>query len=287
MRYWQLGLLGYPLEHSLSPRLHTAALQALGWQGEYRLYPVPPGDDRALQQWVDRLRVGHVHGLNVTIPHKTTVATRVEVLTPAARAVGAVNTLFRTASGQVAGDNTDVAGFWRDARARLPLEEPRHWRGLVLGAGGAARAVTYALARAGMPVWVVARRWAQATALARDLAPHVTAPLRPARWEALGDLVRAVGPRWLIVNATPVGMAPRSEASPWPAGLPWPASAAVYDLVYHPCPTRFVQQARAAGLPAVDGLGMLVEQAVLAFVRWTGALEAQVRSAMRAAVGLD
>lgn len=286
MTEWRLGLLGYPLAHSLSPRLHHAALRALGWRGAYRLYPVPPGDAAALQGWVERLRAGQVHGLNVTIPHKTALLPWLDSLTPAARAVGAVNTLFRTADAAVGGDNTDVEGFWADARARLPLDDPTAWRGLVLGAGGAARAVVYALARAGMPVWVLARRPEQATALTRHLARQVSVPLHPAPWDALPSLVAESGARWLIVNATPVGMAPHPDASPWPAGLAWPREAAVYDLVYSPRPTRLVRQARAAGLPAADGLGMLVEQAAHAFVRWTGAPLAPVRAAMRAAAGL-
>ena len=286
MTDWRLGLLGYPLAHSFSPQLHTAALRALGWSGEYRLYPVPPNADDALQAWVEKLRVGRVHGLNVTIPHKTSVLPWLDGLEPVAQAVGAVNTLFRTAEGKVRGDNTDVVGFWRDVQARLPVERPQSWRGLVLGAGGAARAVVYALITQGMPVWVLARRPSQAAALVRALAPYGRAALHFAPWEALPTLAREPGPRWLIVNATPVGMAPHVHASPWPAEVPWPTAAAVYDLVYHPRPTRFVRQARAAGLPAADGLGMLVEQAVHAFVRWTAAPLAQVRAAMRAAAGL-
>ena len=280
MTHWRLGLLGYPLGHSLSPRLHTAALRALGWSGEYRLYPVPPNADDALRGWVERLRAGQLHGLNVTIPHKTAVLPWLDGLEPVAQAVGAVNTLFRTASGRVRGDNTDVAGFWHDARARLPLDHPRAWRGLILGAGGAARAVAYALTTRGMPVWVLARRLAQAEALAQALTPYGHAALHAAPWEALPALVREPGPRWLIVNATPVGMTPHVHTSPWPAEVPWPTGAAVYDTVYNPRPTRFVRQARAAGLPAADGLGMLVEQAVHAFVRWTAAPPAQVRAAM-------
>ncbi len=285
MTFWRLGLLGYPLDHSRSPALHQAALRALGWEGEYRLYPVRPTDAAALQAWVARVRTGQVHGLNVTIPHKTAVARLVDRLTPAAQATGAVNTLYR-AAGQVVGDNTDAAGFWADARARLPLSDPTAWRGLVLGAGGAARAVAYALARAGMAVWVVARRPAQAQALVRALAPWVIARLTPTAWDALPRLVAQPGPAWLIVNATPVGMAPHGDASPWPATAPWPRPAAVYDLVYAPRPTRLVHQARAAGLPAADGLGMLVEQAARAFVRWTAAAYEPVRAAMLRAAGL-
>ncbi len=287
MTFWRLGLLGYPLEHSRSPQLHTAALRALGWAGEYRLYPVPPARPQALRVWVERLRAGQLQGLNVTIPHKQAVLPWLDGLTPAAQAIGAANTLFRDAHGRVIGDNTDAAGFWADARRRLPLAAGPVGRALVLGAGGAARAVVYALSTAGWPVWVLARRVAQAQALARALQPHGVGRIIPRPWDALARLVTTPGPPWLIVNATPVGMAPHAGQSPWPAQVPWPPRAAVYDLVYNPRPTRLVQQARAAGLPAVDGLGMLVEQAVRAFVRWTAADESRVRAAMYAAVGLD
>lgn len=265
---WALGLVGYPLGHSLSPRLHRAALQALSQRGDYRLYEVPPEDEATVRHLLDALRQGRLHGLNVTIPHKRRAAALADALTPTAQAIGAVNTLFAR-EGRLWGDNTDAPGFWTDLRAQLPAASARPGMALVLGAGGAARAVVYALLRHGWRVWVVARRPAQAQALCRDLSaatgqPHCTA----LAWGAPDQWLRETPA--LIVNTTPVGMAPHAQASPWPATLPWPPGAALYDLVYNPRPTLLVRQARAAGLPAADGLGMLIEQAALAFERWTG-----------------
>ncbi len=265
---WALGLIGYPLGHSLSPRLHQAALQALGQQGTYRLYEVLPEDEDALRRLVDGLRQGTLHGFNVTIPHKQRAAALADALTPTAQAIGAVNTLYAR-EGQVWGDNTDAPGFWADLQEQLPAATARPGVALVLGAGGAARAVVYALLSHGWRVRVVARRPTQAQALCEHLSAATGSPLcTPVAWEALTDWLRETPD--LIVNTTPVGMTPHSEASPWPAALPWPSEAALYDLVYNPRPTALVRQACAAGLSAADGLGMLIEQAALAFERWTG-----------------
>lgn len=265
---WALGLIGYPLGHSLSPRLHRAALAALGQTGDYRLYEVPPEDEDALRRLMDALRQGTLHGLNVTIPHKQRAAALVDALTPTAQAIGAVNTLFVRES-RVWGDNTDAPGFWADLRVQLPKATAQPGVALVLGAGGAARAVVYALLSRGWRGRGVARRPTQAQALCEHLSAATAPPFcSPVVWETLADWLRETPD--LIVNTTPVGMAPHAEASPWPAALPWPRNAALYDLVYNPRPTALVRQARAAGLPAVDGLGMLIEQAALAFERWTG-----------------
>ncbi len=268
MTVWALGLVGYPFGHSLSPRLHQAALRHLGQQGVYRLYEIPPKDQAALRRLLDALRQGAIHGLNITIPHKQRVAALVDALTPTAQAIGAVNTLF-VKEGRVWGDNTDAPGFWADLQAQFPTATAQPGLALVLGAGGAARAVVYALLRHGWRVQVVARRPDQA----QELCDHLSAALGPTpctalAWETQEEWLREAPD--LIVNTTPVGMAPHSEASPWPASLPWPSEAALYDLVYNPRPTALVRQARAAGLLAVDGLGMLIEQAALAFERWTG-----------------
>jgi shikimate dehydrogenase len=293
---YALGLTGYPLEHSLSPILHQAALRAAGLEGEYRCYPVlplPAGESQLLGL-LERVRRAELHGLNVTIPHKETVLPWLDELTPAAAAIGAVNTLL-VREGRLAGDNTDAAGFLADLRRLgwlgpddLPAEGIKPACALVLGAGGAARAVAYALARAGWTVTIVARRSGQAARLTVDLeralvggmiSPPRIYPLLP------GSLAHKHDPSpALVVNATPVGMSPDVSASPWPAGLALPEGASVYDLVYHPVETALVARAGAAGFRAANGLGMLVEQAALAFTAWTG-LSAPVE-AMRRAVGL-
>ncbi len=261
--FLRLGLTGWPLGHSLSPRLHAAALRALELPGEYRLYPAPPlpQGEEALAQLLGNLRRGELYGLNVTIPHKQSVLPLLDELAPAACAIGAANTLWMRA-GRLVGENTDAPGFLADLK-RLGFEAaPGERRALVLGAGGAARAVVYALAQAGWQVRVAARRVEQAAGLA-ELSERVAALL----WQPAA-LVEE--PCALLVNATPLGMFPQTDASPWPEELPFPAGVAVYDLVYNPAETRLVRAARAAGLRAANGLGMLVEQAALAFEVWTG-----------------
>jgi shikimate dehydrogenase len=267
---YRLGLTGYPLAHSLSPRLHAAALRGLGLEGEYRLYPVLPGDQAGLARLLDRLRDGGLDGLNVTLPHKQAVIPWLDELSPVAQRIGAVNTIVRL-DGRLAGENTDVPGFRADLMKHFPAQ-PRGAQGkaLVLGAGGAARAAVYALGMHGWQVTLAARRLERAEALVRSLGevPDM-ASLQAVLLEAR-SLAPCLDEFHLIVNATPVGMTPDVGHSPWPDGLPFPRSAGIYDLVYNPGETSLVRQARAAGLQAVTGLGMLVEQAALSFELWTG-----------------
>lgn len=252
---FQLGLLGWPLGHSLSPRLHQAALQACRLSGEYQLYPVQNAGQ--LKPYLMQVRCGKLDGLNVTIPYKQAVLPLLDDLTPTARAVGAVNTLYRSGS-QVVGDNTDVPGFLADLQRIGPASGGA---ALVLGAGGAARAVVYALSRAGWQVTVAARRVEQAQALADNLRPFAGAvSALPLEKDALTFDFQ------LLVNATPVGMHPHTQANPWPEGAPLLANCFVYDLVYNPAQTMLLQQAPAGS----NGLGMLIEQAALAFELWTG-----------------
>jgi len=268
---WSLGLLGYPLSHSRSPLIHNAALRALNLGGEYRLYPVAPQDQAGLQALLGRLRQAELDGLNITIPHKQAVFGEIDRLTPTAQAVGAVNTLFMQA-GELWGDNTDVPGFLADLTPRLAQAAIPAGRALVLGAGGSARAVVYALAD-GWQVSVAARRPEQAEALR---------PLGAQQVLGFNDL-SAAGSFNLVVNTTPLGMHPNTAGSPWPDGLPLPAGAFIYDLVYNPAETTLLLQARQSGLAYANGLGMLVEQAALAFERWTGL--AASRPAIYAALG--
>jgi shikimate dehydrogenase len=276
-----LGLIGFPLEHSLSPRLHQAALHACHLEGEYRLYPIPPGEERPirLERLLDLLRRGEIQGLNVTIPLKVEVIAFLDDLSPAARNIGAVNTLYYEGN-QLVGDNTDAAGFLADLERHFKPLAVSPSNALVLGAGGAARAVTCALLQSGWHVTVAARRIEQAHELIRALRESSNQRVsvdRPLGVEG-GEVsalsldsrsMRAYAEFSLIINATSVGMAPKNLESPWPAGLPFPRGAFVYDLVYNPTETVLVHQARHSGLQAINGLGMLVEQAALAFERWT------------------
>jgi shikimate dehydrogenase len=264
---YRLGLIGYPLGHSLSPTIHLAALQALGLAGEYKLYPIEPSQAgiQALGTLVEQIRAGQLQGLNITIPHKTAILPLLDELSPAARAIGAANTLYLR-GGRLFGENTDAPGFWADLAVQFKERSFRSSRVVVLGAGGSARAVTYALLENDCQVTVLARRAAQAQALVAQFAAYS----RRLTAGSLVDLGLETANWDLIVNTTPVGMFPHLGATPWPLQVPFPPRAALYDLVYNPLKTRLVQQAQAAGLPAVTGLGMLVEQAALAFEIWTG-----------------
>ncbi len=253
----RLGLIGFPLVHSLSPVLHEAALQAAGLQGSYSLYPVRPGNPEGLGELVNCVRSGELTGLNVTIPHKQAVLPLLDMLTPSARVIGAVNTIY-SRGRRVIGDNTDAPGFLAD----LERFAPRPTSALVLGAGGAAAAVVYALRARNCRMTVAARRVEQAEQLARRF-PRT-------RVISMDGEALARTDANLVINATPVGMYPHTDDSPWPADLAFPAGSMMYDLVYNPAETKLVRTARAAGLRAITGLGMLIEQAVLAFEIWTG-----------------
>jgi shikimate dehydrogenase len=271
-RDWQLGLTGWPLTFSLSPPIHEAALRQNGLRGAYRLYPVEPGPglESGLRALVERVRSGDLAGLNVTIPHKEAVPPLLDGLTPLAAEIGAVNTLF-TEGRRVLGDNTDADGFMADL-ARWSGDLGRRWSGglpvLMLGAGGASRAAAYAMCRAGWRITLAARRLEQAAELVDWLAARrLPGSARACRLGA--EDLRLERPA-LVVNTTPLGMGQQAAESPWPAGLDFPSGAAVYDMIYYPRETLLVRQARAAGLPATGGLGMLIEQGALAFTRWTG-----------------
>ncbi len=279
---YSLGIVGYPLAHSHSPVIHHAALRAAGLEGEYLRYPIPAGPEglASLPTLLGRVRSGEVQGLNVTVPHKRAVLPHLDRLTPAAQAIGAVNTISMEGE-ELVGDNTDAPGFAADLDRFLTQAGISGQRALVLGAGGSARAVVYALLMRGWRLAIAARRLEQALEIMASFqsAPGITEtritplPLDPRELR--------FRPCSLLVNTTPVGMHPDVDRCPWPDGTPFPEGAAVYDLVYNPEETLLVRTARAAGHPADTGLGMLVEQAALAFERWTG--HAAPRQAMRRA----
>jgi shikimate dehydrogenase len=287
------GLIGYPLEHSLSPRLHGAAMRAMSLDGEYRLFPVPPLPEGTaeLEDLVAKLRRGQLNGLNVTIPHKQDVMAYLDTSSPAATVIGAANTLH-VRNRRLLGENTDAPGFIADLYRVLDLgpyggpfeESPSQQHALILGAGGSARAVAHALLAQGWQVTVAARRLGQAGELAASFQRSVGSD----SWPVIGDQLSSMSSRitpidlqsssirnlltkiTLVVNTTPVGMWPQVDASPWPAGLAMPDGALVYDLIYNPAETTLLKMARGAGLPTANGLGMLVEQAALALELWTG-----------------
>jgi shikimate dehydrogenase len=261
----RLGLIGYPVSHSLSPVIQMAALHSCGLEGDYSLFPVHPEDKRGLKDLLDRVRTGELQGLNVTIPHKQNVIEFLEELTPTAKVIGAVNAIY-TRDHQLIGENTDAPGFLSDLKKFLTTKTQSDGdsRALLLGAGGSARAVLYALLNDGWEITIAARRTEQAQQLMNSFSSpkvHIT------------DLAFAnidLSKISLIVNTTPMGMTPNIHGSPWPENVPFPAGAAIYDLVYNPRETKLVRDAHGRGQLATTGLGMLIEQATLAFELWTG-----------------
>jgi len=247
----RLVLLGHPVTHSLSPIFQNAALDDAGISLRYTALDVAPSD---LSLVLSRLVIDHAAG-NVTIPHKRAVFAQCDVTTAAAKRVQAVNT-FWVDRGVLHGDNTDIAGFDRAVQSVVPSHRPLHVT--LLGAGGAASAVAAAISTwpdTRLTVWN--RSATHAETLARSFAGT--------RVEM--DLPRAVRAADLVINATPIGL----HDDRIPVTLDWlRRDTALYDLVYRPGGTPWIQAARARGHAAEDGLGMLVEQGALAFERWLG-----------------
>jgi shikimate dehydrogenase len=256
----KLGLIGYPVSHSLSPRIHKAALSACGLNGDYSLFPIHPEDIQGLRDLLIRVRSGEIAGLNVTIPHKQNVIPFMDELTPTAQVIGAVNVIYMR-ENKLIGDNSDAAGFLKDLKNNFSSFNS-HPSALVLGAGGSARSVVHALCNDGWSVTVAARRIEQAQTISQSFSNYplqITnfTELRPSSFD-------------LIINTTPLGMTPNIDQSPLPENITLSKQTRIYDLVYNPRETKLVKDARAHGLQATTGLGMLVEQAALAFESWTG-----------------
>lgn len=258
-------LLGDPVDQSLSPLIHNTAFAALGLNARYQALKVGPQD---LVEAVANLRRGEVLGANVTIPHKEAVVEMLDDLTPSARNLRAVNTIIRKADGRLEGSNTDVVGFlW-------PLEEhANRFQGgnaVVLGSGGAARAVTCALVSGlRLPkVSVVARRVAQAEKLVREL--EIISEESVLEATPLASASEALRACTLIVNTTPVGMAPEVDETPITDISVFTDNQLVYDLVYAPRETRLLRDAAGQGATTIGGIAMLVGQAAASFRLWTG-----------------
>jgi shikimate dehydrogenase len=268
-----VGVIGSPVAHSLSPLLHNTAFAALGVGAAWRSYAfeIPAGEAaRALES----MRSTGVTGLSVTMPHKGDVAKLVDECSDTARRLGAVNCVLAREDGSLFGTNTDGEGFVASL-ARGARFEPRGARCVVIGAGGAARAVILALAEAGAADVAVVNRTPERAVGAADLARPVGVVV-PADDRA--EVEAAVAAADLVVNATPVGMTGSVAATGGsgevgaylvPPGLLRPGQVAA-DLVYAPRLTWWLAAARKAGATPLDGLGMLVHQAAAQLVLWTG-----------------
>lgn len=264
-------VIGWPIAHSRSPVIHRFWLNELGIAGDYVGVAVPPEEITAFLQ---DFRKKDFRGGNITVPHKEAAFEAVDELENAARDIGAVNTLW-IEQGKLLGDNTDSIGFL----ANLD-EEVKNWdkdpgAAVVLGAGGAARAIIYGLLQRGFaPIHLINRTHSRMKSLAKRFGSEV----RPASWDGVEGLL---GEARFVVNTTTLGM----KGSPWP-GLDLsklPDDAVVTDLVYVPLETPLLAAARGRDLRTADGLGMLLHQAVPGFTRWFGQPPV-VSPALRAAV---
>jgi shikimate dehydrogenase len=246
-----VGVIGDPVHHSRSPAMHNAAFEELGLDWVYVAFPVPRGEGTAAVRAAPALGLA---GLNVTMPHKADAASACDELAPGAAALSAVNTVVVGADGSLTGHSTDGEGFLR-ALADEGIEATGR-RCVVFGAGGAARAIVYALGGIGADVTVAARRGEAARAAAALAPGGAVLDVHDVPVDAFD----------IIVNATPLGM--HGEPPPFDtAGLR--AGQFVFDTVY-PAETPLITEARARGLRAAGGLGMLVHQGALALTLWTG-----------------
>lgn len=262
----RIGVIGYPLGHSLSPAFQQAALDHLGLDARYEAWETPP---ERLAETLEAMRSPDCLGANVTIPHKEAVIPLLNDSDELSRQVGAVNTIVNRA-GALHGYNTDVIGFLRALKEDAAFD-PAGQRALVLGAGGAARAVVLALSREGAAaITVINRTYARASALAGDLRRYGSASLT-ALPHAYASLAAALLGCRLLVNCTSVGMAGTAsgKASPLPAEL-IPSGILVFDLVYSPPETRLMATARKRGARVLGGLPMLVYQGAASFELWAG-----------------
>lgn len=260
----QAYLFADPAAHSLSPRMHRAAFASAGLDGQYEARRVTAAE---LPQAMAALRRPGVLGANLSLPHKERVLTLLDDLTPAARAIGAVNTVIHQ-HGRLTGENTDAPGL-RQALSDAGYPWNQGGKVVVLGAGGAARAAVYTALLGEQNVWVVNRSRVRAEELAAAWAvPEADFVVRAAdRQQVPWPDVR------LVINASSAGLnAPGETPLPDFDFSRLSPGALVYDMVYKPAETRLMREARAAGVRAENGLGMLAHQARLAFVAWTGCL---------------
>ena len=259
-----IGVIGDPIEHTMSPVMHNAAFNRLGLDYRYLAFHVRKEE---LAKAIDGMRALNIKGLNVTIPHKVAVIPLLDKIDPLAEKIGAVNTIAND-DGALKGYNTDAIGFLQALLGRGI--EPKGKSVVLLGAGGASRAVSFILAERGARIVILNRL------LEMDWAEGLAGKLSQAfsmEVEALelnrGNLARVLEKAEILVNATKVGMSPDIDETPVNSGLLKP-NLVVYDIVYNPIKTRLQREAEVAGATVISGLDMLVWQGALAFEKWTG-----------------
>lgn len=265
------GVIGSPIAHSKSPQLHGHWLRTHGLNGYYIPMDVAREDLENVLRTLPRM--GFV-GVNITIPHKEHALEIADLVTDRATLIGAANTLIFRKDGKIHADNTDGYGFIENLKQGAPDWKPGSGPAALFGAGGAARAVVASLLDAGVPeIWISNRTKVRAENLRRDFGSR----LQVVDWVQAGNMLDDAA---LVVNTSSLGMVGKSELRVPLDGLR--PGTVVTDLVYSPLKTRLLQEAEAAGCVTVDGLGMLLHQAVPAFERWFGT-RPQVDRAARAA----
>jgi shikimate dehydrogenase len=277
-----VACFGQPVAENPTGAMQEAAFRACGLNWRYLTVEVPP---EKLRDAVLGARAFGMRGFNLTIPHKVAVMQFLDQVAPDAELIGAVNTVRRE-GGKLIGENTDGKGFLRGVRTKAGVD-PQGKRIVVLGAGGAARAIVAELALAGAAdLLVVNRSVPRGEEMARDLAGKTRAPIRFECWQGTYAVPDDTD---VLVNATSIGLYPDVDAMP-PVDLRRaPAGMLVCDVVFNPPETPLLQAARQRGLPVLDGLAMLVFQGVIGFELWTGqkAPEAEMTHALRNALATE
>lgn len=267
-------VIGWPIEHSRSPLIHGYWLKQYGIEGTYTKRAVPPED---VASFLKTLEQRGLEGCNVTVPHKEAAFAAADLKDGSASAVGAANTIWRE-GGKIACANTDTYGFMQNLEHAAPHWQTRDAPVSVLGAGGAARAIVYGFLEAGVTEIRVFNR---SLARAESLARHFGASVRPLPWEKRESLSRDVG---VIVNTTSLGM--KGDGTPGIDFGAFEKPCVAADIVYVPLETEFLKAARHHGLSTVDGLGMLLHQAVPGFEKWFG-VRPEVTADLRARIAAD
>ena len=271
------GIIGDPIEHTMSPVMHNAAFRKLGLDYVYLPFHVRQEE---LGKAIDGMRALNIRGLNVTIPHKVSIIPLLDKLDSLAEKIGAINTIVNEDS-VLTGYNTDATGFLQALLERRVRPEGK--KVVILGAGGASRAISFILTERGANLFVLNRQLARAEDLAGRIA-QVFSKNVSAQELNEENLKMALARADILINATSVGMVPDVAQTPVPAEL-LKSGLIVFDIVYNPIQTRLLKEAEAVGAKTIDGLEMLVWQGALAFEKWTGQkapLDLMKREAMKA-----
>ncbi|MFQ5997230.1 MAG: shikimate dehydrogenase [Dehalococcoidales bacterium] len=256
------GIIGDPIEHTMSPVMHNAAFRELGLDYVYLPFRVRQEE---LGKAIAGMRALNIRGLNVTIPHKVTIIPLLDKLDPLAEKIGAINTIVNEA-GVLTGYNTDATGFLQALLDRGVKPEGKNV--VILGAGGASRAISFILTERGASLVILNRQLTRAEELVHRIAQVFQKEVKAL---ALSEenLAKVLAKADILINTTSVGMIPDINETPVPAELLKPGLI-VFDIVYNPIQTRLLKEAEVAGAKTIDGLEMLVWQGALAFEKWIG-----------------